>query len=51
MNLDQDFFQVSKLSKLSEDLTRNETLFLSTDRRSDAHQGQIIGGDADEGIQ
>ena len=28
--------------------TRNETLFLSTDLRSDAHQSQIIGGDADE---
>ena len=28
--------------------TRNGTLFLSTDLRSDAHQSQIIGGDADE---
>ena len=28
--------------------TRNRTLFLSTDLRSDAHQSQIIGGDADE---
>ena len=28
--------------------TRNGTLFLSTDLRSDAHQTQIIGGDADE---
>ena len=45
MNLDQDFFQVSKLS---EDFTRNGTLFSSTDLRSDAHQSQIIGGDADE---
>ena len=45
MNLDQDFFQVSKLR---EDFTRNGTLFLSTDLRSDAHQSQIIGGDADE---
>ena len=27
---------------------RNGTLFLSTDLRSDAHQSQIIGGDADE---
>ena len=26
----------------------NGTLFLSTDLRSDAHQSQIIGGDADE---
>ena len=45
MNLDQDFFQARKLS---EDFTRNGTLFLSTDLRSDAHQSQIIGGDADE---
>ena len=28
--------------------SRNGTLFLSTDLRSDAHQSQIIGGDADE---
>ena len=28
--------------------TRNGTLFLGTDLRSDAHQSQIIGGDADE---
>ena len=28
--------------------TRNGTLFLSTDLHSDAHQSQIIGGDADE---
>ena len=28
--------------------TRNGTLFLSADLRSDAHQSQIIGGDADE---
>ena len=68
MNLDQDFFQVSKLSKLSEDFTRNGALFfpriqvktkkkvfttngshfLSTGLRSDVHQSQIIGGDADE---
>ena len=71
MNLDQDFFQVSKLSEhqkkrrsspemehffspnSGEDqkkkvFTRNGTLFLSTDLRSDAHQSQIIGGDADE---
>ena len=28
--------------------TKHETLFLSTDLRSDAHQSQIIGGNADE---
>ena len=28
--------------------TRNGTLFLSIDLRSDAHQSQCIGGDADE---
>ena len=28
--------------------TRNGTLFSSTDLRSDAHQSQIIGGNADE---
>ena len=28
--------------------TRNGAIFLSTDLRSDAHQSQIIGGDADE---
>ena len=71
MNLDQDFFQVSKLSEdqkkvvikngtffspiSGEDqkkvFTRNGTLFSpnsSTDLRSDAHQSQIIGGDADK---
>ena len=70
MNLDQDFFQMSKLSEdqkrrfspemeyffcpnLGEDqkkkiFLRNGTLFLSTDLRSDAHQSQSIGGDADE---
>ena len=50
MNLDQDFFQVSKLSgdQKKNVFTRNGTLFLSTDLRSDAHQSQIIGGDADE---
>ena len=68
MNLDHDFFQVSKLS---EDQKKNglhqtwnkvktkkkrfspqmEHFFspnLSRDLRSDAHQSQIIGGDADE---
>ena len=66
MNLDQDFFQVSKLNEdqkkesspemenffspnIGEDqknkvFTRNGTLFLSTDLRSDAHQSQCIGG-------
>ena len=50
MNLDQEFFQVSKLSEDQKKkvFTRNGTLFLSTDLRSDAHQSQIIGGDADE---
>ena len=50
MNLDEDFFQVSKLSEDQKKkvFTRNGTLFLSTDLRSDAHQSQIIGGDADE---
>ena len=52
MNLDQDFFQESKLSEDQKKVfTRNGTLFfpnLSTDQRSDAHQSQIIGGDADE---
>ena len=69
MNLDQDFFQESKLSEDTKKVfirngtlifpefswrpkkkvfTRNGTLFLSTDLRSDAHQSQIIGGDADE---
>ena len=70
MNLDQDFFQVSKLSedqKTKEVFTWNGKLFFpnsgedqkkrslpemehffSTDLRSDVHQSQIIGGDADE---
>ena len=50
MNLNQDFFQVSKLSEDQKKkvFTRNGTLFLGTDLRSDAHQSQIIGGDADE---
>ena len=49
MNLDQDFFQVSKLTEDQKKIfTRNGTLFLSTDLRSDAHQNQIIGGDVDE---
>ena len=54
MNFDQDFFQVSKLS---EDLKKKRSSpemehFFSpnscTDLRSDAHQSQIIGGDAGE---
>ena len=42
MNLNQDVKTKKKV------FTRNGTLFLSTDLRSDAHQSQIIGGDADE---
>ena len=48
------FFQVSKLSeeqKKKQVFTKNGNLFFpnsSTDLRSDAHQSQIIGGDADE---
>ena len=53
MNLDQNFFQ---MSKLSEDRKKRfhqkwNTFFSpssSRDLRSDAHQSQIIGGDADE---
>ena len=54
MNLNQDFFQVSKLRedlKKKQVFTTNGTLFSlssSTDLRSDAHQSQIIGRDADE---
>ena len=49
MNLDQDFFQVSKLSEdQKKGLHQKWNTFLSTDQRSDAHQSQIIGGDADE---
>ena len=53
MNLDQDFFQVSKLSEDQKKRSSSEMehFFLpnsSTDLRSDAHQSQIIGGDADE---
>ena len=72
MNLDHDFFQMSKLSEdqKKQVFTKNETLFFpdfrwrpkkkvfSRDRtlfspksngdlRSDAHQSQIIGGNAD----
>ena len=53
MKRDQDFFQVIKLSEDQKKkvFTRNGTLFSpnsSTDLRSDAHQSQIIGGEADE---
>ena len=70
MSLDQDLFQVSKLSEDQKKglhqkrntffpkfrcrpppkkvFTGDGTLFLSTDLRSDAHQSQIIRGDADE---
>ena len=54
MNLDQDFFPVSKLSEdqKKKGFTRNGTLFFfpnsSTDLRSDAHQSQIIKGGADK---
>ena len=53
MNLDHNFFQVSKLSndQKTKVFTKNGTLFSpnsSGDLRSDAHQSQIIGGDADE---
>ena len=37
-----------KTTKKKKVFTRNGTLFLSSDLRSDAHQSQIIGGDADE---
>ena len=47
MNLNHDFFQVSKLSEEQKKVfTKNGTLFsrnLSGDLRSDAHQSQIIG--------
>ena len=51
MNLDHDFAQVSKLSKDQKKrvFTKNRTLFSrnsSAHLRSDAHQSQIIGRDA-----
>ena len=53
MNLDHNFFQVSKSSEDQKKVfTKNRTLFSPSsngDLRSDAHQSQIIGGDADEG--
>ena len=39
-------FQVK--TKKKKVFTKNGTLFLNTNLRSDAHQSQIIGGDADE---
>ena len=53
MNLDQDFFQVSKLSEdqKKKGLHQKWNTFSPksrTDLRLDAHQSQIIGGDADE---
>ena len=77
MNLDQDFFQVSKLSEDQKKRSSPEMEYIfspnsgedqkkrkkkglhqkwnsfffpnsSTDLRSDAHQSQIIGGDADK---
>ena len=54
MNLDHDFFQVSKLSKdQKKGLHQQWNTFFSPelnssrDLRSDAHQSQIIGVDAD----
>ena len=51
MNLDHDFVQVSKLSEDQKKVfTKNGTLFSpnsSGHLRSDAHQSQIIGEDAD----
>ena len=41
------FPQIQEETKKEKFFTRNGTLFLSTDLRSDAHQSQII-GDADE---
>ena len=53
MNLDHDFVQVSKLSEDQKKLKRSspkmEHFFSPNSRghlRSDAHQSQIIGGDA-----
>ena len=53
MNLDQDFFQVSKLSEDQKKRSSPEMEHFfspnsSTDLRSDAHQSQITGGDAEE---
>ena len=49
MNLDHDFFQVSKLSEHQKKNSPKVEHFFSPnsrgDLRSDAHQSQIIGGD------
>ena len=52
MNLDHEFFQVSKLSedqkkRSSPKMEHLFSLNSSGDMRSDAHQSQIIGSDAD----
>ena len=52
MNLDHDFFHVSKkIEDLKKVFTKNGIFFSpnsSGDPRSDAHQSQIIGGNADK---
>ena len=53
MNLDQDFFQVSKLSEDQKKRSSPEMEHFfspnsSTDLRSDAHHSQITEGDAEE---
>ena len=40
--------QVKTKKRKKKVFTRNGTLFLSTDLRSDAHLSQIFGGDADK---
>ena len=52
INLDHDFFQVSKLSedqKKKSSPKKEHLFFLNSngDLRSNAHQSQIVGGDAD----
>ena len=42
------FPRIQEKTKKKKFFTRNGTLSLSTDLRSDAHQSQIIGADADE---
>ena len=48
MNLDQDFFQVSKLSEDQKKGLRQKWNTCFSRIYSDAHQSQIIGGNADE---
>ena len=49
MNLDHGFVQASKLSEdQRKGLHQKWNTFLSIDLRSDAHQSQITGEDADE---